>query len=91
MRFLYKREFLKRFDSYHQAIQELIIKTDQQIKEYLMTGLAPYGLRVRKIGPKTFEARVSDRIRVVWVKEKELVSFVLLGDHDEVRRFIKQI
>lgn len=91
MRFAYKKEFLKRLSSYPSTIQELILEADQQIKAYLEYQSAPYGLRIKKIGPNTFEARVTDKIRIVWVKKEDFIYFALLGTHDEVRRFIKQI
>jgi len=91
MRFVYKKEFLRRLSSYSPALKELILKTDQQIKSYIETQNAPYGLRIRKIGPRTFEGRVTDKIRIIWVREEETVYFCLLGTHDEVRRFIKNL
>lgn len=91
MKFVYKKELLKRLSLYPASIQELILEADQQIKAYLEYQAAPYGLRIKKIGPNTFEARVTDKIRIVWVKKEDLIYFVLLGTHDEVRRFIKQI
>lgn len=91
MKFVYKREFLKRLASYPTSIQELILQADRQIKTYLESQTASYGLRIKKIGPNTFEARVTDKIRIVWVKKGDSVYFALLGTHDEVRRFIKQL
>lgn len=91
MKFVYKKEFIKRFDLCSVAIQELILDTIKQIKTYLENQEAFYGLRIKKIGPKTFEARVTDKIRVIWIKEENIISFALLGNHEEVRRFIKQI
>lgn len=91
MRFVYKKEFIKHLETYPALLQQLILKTDQEIKTYLATQNAPYGLRIKKIGPKTFEARVTDRVRIVWVKDNDCVYFTLLGTHDEVRRFIREL
>ena len=91
MKFVYKKAFLRQFDLYPALIQELILKTDLQIKAYFEKQTAPYGLGIKKIGPNTFEARVTDKIRIVWVQTGEAVYFALLGTHDEVRRFIKNI
>lgn len=91
MKYLYKKEFLRKLASYPTSLRELILETDQQIKAYLENQSAPYGLRIKKIGPNTFEARVTDKIRIIWVKKDDLISFALLGTHDEVRRFIKQL
>ena len=91
MKFVYKKKFLKRFDLYPALIQELILETDLRIKTYLEKQIAPYGLRIKKIGPNTFEARITDKIRIVWVRKEDVIYFALLGTHDEVRRFIKNV
>lgn len=94
MKFLYKKAFLKKFNRYNSGEQTLIISADREIRQYCLTlDPAPYGLRIKKLydngQEKTFEARVSDKIRILWVESKNLVSFVFLGSHDEVRRYIK--
>ena len=91
MKFVYKKVFLKQFDLYPAAIQQLILETDLQIKSYFEGQIASYGLRIKKIGLNTFEARVTDKIRIVWVKKEDAVYFALLGTHDEVRKFIKNL
>ena len=91
MKFVYKKTFLKQFDLYPAPIQNLILQADLQIKAYLEKQTAPHGLGIKKIGPSTFEARVTDKIRIVWVQTGGIVYFALLGTHDEVRRFIKNI
>jgi hypothetical protein len=91
MKFIYKKEFLEKFVSHPLLLQKLILEVDQEIKAYLKTQNASYGLRIKKIGPKTYEARVTDKIRIVWVKDSDYIYFVLLGSHDEVRRFIKNL
>lgn len=91
MKFVYKKEFLKRFSSCPGPLKELILHADQEIKSYLETQDASYGLRIKKIGPRTFEARVTDKVRIVWVRQDDTIYFCLLGTHDEVRRFIKSM
>ena len=89
MRFLYKKNYLKSFDKADPFLQKLILQTDKQIKDGLESGTAPYGLRIKKIGKKSFEGRVSDKVRIVWVKEGDLVSFAMVGNHDEVQKYLK--
>jgi hypothetical protein len=92
-KFLYKKEFLRAFDSYKEAEKELIIMAEKQIRHYYLKQTAPYGLRIKKLFEnkegKTFEARVSDKIRLLYVESKELVVFAFLGNHNEVRRYMK--
>lgn len=92
-KFIYKKEFLRAFDSYKEAEKELIIMAEKQIRHYYLKQTAPYGLRIKKLFEnnegKTFEARVSDKIRLLYVESKELVVFAFLGNHDEVKKYIK--
>ncbi len=91
--FLYKRAFLKVFDSYMESEKELVISADREIRRYYMKQSAPYGLRIKKLfergDGKTFEARVSDKVRLLYVESGELVVFAFLGNHEQVRRYIK--
>ena len=95
MNFLYKKDYLKRFDRYPSQEKELIISADKEIRDYYATRGAPYGLRIKKLyqgsNDKSFEARVSDKIRIVWVESGELVVLIILGSHDEVRNYIKRL
>jgi hypothetical protein len=91
--FLYKKAFLKAFDSYKKSEKELVISADKLIRHFYLKQTAPYGLRIKKLfekgEEKTFEARVTDKIRLLYVESKELVAFAFLGNHEQVRRYIK--
>ena len=93
MNFRYKKAFLKRFDHFSPAEKELIIAADKEVRNYYTTHIATYGLRIKKLyddgEDKIFEARVSDKIRIIWVKSEDLVTFAVLGNHDEVRKYLK--
>ena len=89
MKFFYKPTFLKTFDKLSRKDQELALKTDQLVKEYLNSNKAPFGLRIRQLHKGIYEARLSDRLRIVWSKENDEITFALLGNHEEVRRFLK--
>lgn len=93
MNFRYKKSYLKSFDNLSSAEKELVIASDKEIRNYYTHRNAPYGLRIKKLysdkESKIFEARVSDKIRVLWAESKDIVSFVLLGNHDEIKRDLK--
>lgn len=95
MQFLYKERYLKRFDRFSANEQALILETDQQIRAYCQTRQAPFGLRVKllyaKGEEKIFEARMSRAIRIVWAQRGEQISFVLVGMHDEVKRYLRSL
>lgn len=95
MQFLYKARYLKRFDRFSKHEQALIVETDRQIQAYYMTRQAPFGLRIKLLHTtgtdKIFEARVSQAIRIIWAQRNEEVSFLLVGLHDEVRRYLRSL
>jgi mRNA-degrading endonuclease YafQ of YafQ-DinJ toxin-antitoxin module len=93
VKFIYKRSFVKKFLKYTLAEQKLIVKADKEIRNFYITKKAPFGLRIKKLyeskNAKTYEARVSNKIRIIWVESSDLVSFVIIGTHDEIRRYIR--
>jgi len=95
MEFIYKRYFLSRFKHLKIPEQFIIRQTVHQIQEYYRTLHAPYGLRIKKLFQssqgKVFEARPTIALRIIWIEAQGLVSFVLLGNHDEVRRYLKSL
>lgn len=95
MNFCYKKTFLKRFDHFSPADQELIIAADKEIRNYYTTRNAPYGLRIKKLYAdakvEIFEGRASDKIRLIWMESEDLVTFAILGSHDEVKRYLESL
>ena len=95
MDFRYKKDYLKRFDHYTREEKELIVSTDKQIRDYYVSHCAPYGLRIKKLSQdgrdKIFEARVSDKIRILWVETIEMAVFTILGNHDEIKNYLKRL
>lgn len=83
------RSFVKKFDLYHKREQIVIINTIEEIKEYLETNQAPYGLRIKKLSDKIYEARINIHLRIVFFREQDVVKFFGLGSHDDVQRYLK--
>ena len=95
MQFVYKERYLKRFDRFLRHDQLLILEADRQIRAYYATRDAPFGLRIKALytrGPeKILEARVSQSLRIVWAERGDTVAFVLVGLHDEVKRYLRSL
>ena len=95
MQFIHKERYLKRFDRFTRHEQVLILEADRQIRVYYATRQAPHGLRIKRLctsGPeKIFEARASQSIRIVWAERGDMVSFVLVGSHDEIKRYLRSL
>ena len=87
MNYTYKRTYVKTFEKADHYLQQEILETNREIRHYLETGKASYGLRIKKLGDGVFEGRVNDKVRMVWVKEKDLISFVMVGSHEEDQNY----
>lgn len=86
--------FQKKIHELPEGKQFLATKALEALSEYFQSTKAPYGLRIKMLRQhgdrKLFEARLSLDLRIVWVQTKEEIVVALLGNHDEVRRFIKK-
>lgn len=95
MQFLYKAAYLKAYDRCTGPQQVLLQKADETIQQYYRTGIAPVGLGVKLLHrrgvEKVFEGRVNLQFRLLWVERPGRVTFVMIGSHDDVRRFLKAL
>lgn len=93
MQYIYKKRFLKQFDRYNKSTQTLIMAAEKEIRLYYAIHRAPHGLRVKKLydngNEGTYEARASEKIRIIWVERENVCAFTMVGSHDEVRRYIR--
>ena len=93
--FLYKKRFLNAFESLPNDDKDLVREAVREVRAYYETNKGSYGLRIKKlyegVSGKVFEARLNLSIRLIWVEHKGLVAFALLGSHDEVRRYLRNL
>jgi mRNA-degrading endonuclease RelE of RelBE toxin-antitoxin system len=60
-----------------------------EFNNFLETGKAAFGFRLKKIGDEKYEFRVNIRLRVIVKTENNDFYLVLVGSHDDVRRYLK--
>ncbi|MBI1869794.1 MAG: hypothetical protein HYS07_01215 [Chlamydiae bacterium] len=83
----FKAIFKKLFPSEQEKVKEAI----SDILSYKTTGEAPYGLRIKRLRPKIFEARVDLYIRIVFFAQGNMIRMIALGNHDDILRTLRQI
>lgn len=66
-----------------EAIQQLVI--------FFETRQQPHGLGLKRLRGSFWEIRVGLGDRVLFRLRGELVEFILVGDHDEIRRLLKSV
>ena len=92
--FQYSRTFQKLFDGLPDERKKLVLKCLEVLKT-VPGGKAPqHGLMIKRLYAKgegfLFEARAGMDIRVVWCQTQDQFRLLLVGNHDEVRKFIKK-
>ncbi len=90
---LYRRThpFLRQYENYAPQVQEQIEQTLFQIRDYLERGQAPYGLRIKRLGRNLYEARVDIHLRIVFFKGRDIIKFICVGNHEDVRICLKNL
>ena len=95
LRITFKAAFQKAFDNLPPKKQTLALETLEEVRAYLANQDAPYGLRTKKLydqtSQKVFEARVSEDLRLVWIQTKEEAIFALIANHNEIKKFLKNL
>lgn len=89
-----KIEFLSHFDrafkKYSLTIRQNIQKTIESFLVNLEQGKRPQGLGFRHLKGSIWEIRIGLQYRVLLELGKNRVTFLLVGNHDEVKRFLKR-
>ena len=63
-------------------------KSLETFNSFLVSGHLPHGFRLKKIGPDHYEFRIDIRLRVILKSEPGVYYLVLVGNHNEVRRYL---
>lgn len=87
---VYTARFRRAYHRLQEPDQRLVDHALAGLAEYLETGRAAMGLGVEKLWPGVFEVRAGLGLRIVYVEEGSRAMLALLGNHDEVRRFLRR-
>ena len=91
MKVIYRRPFLKSFQGRNKSEQDIIHKTIEEILKYLKTEQAAYGLRIRRLHKRIYEARINIHLRIAYFREKDVIKFFCLGNHDDIKQCLKSL
>lgn len=88
-----KIDFLSRFDRAFKRInpkdQREIRSAIESFLENLPKGHRPQGLGLRRLKGTVWEFRAGLKYRILFELKKDWVIFLFVGNHDEVKRFLK--
>ena len=89
----HKARFEKAFRRLSAKDQRRVTETVEQVDQFFTTREAPEGLGLKKLFSQesgaVCEARATLALRIVFAVQQETVTLLMVGDHDEVRQFIR--
>lgn len=83
--------FKSNFKKLSAAAKEKVEDAILGISDFKTKGTAPYGLRIKMLRHKIYEARVDLATRIVFFSDKRDVRFIAVGNHEDILRTLKQI
>jgi hypothetical protein len=89
MRVRYLRPFDSACAALHRQDRAAVDSAVWRLLDYFSGGPKPLGLGLRKLQGRFWEVRAGLDTRVLFKLEGDLVTFVLVGNHDEMRRFLR--
>ena len=66
-------------------------KAIQLAVAFFETGQLPHGLGFKPLRHQFWEIRAGINDRIVFRKAKDVIEFIFVGSHDEIKRFLKRI
>jgi len=88
MKFVFRSSFDKCYKKLNPADHDSVDSAIEGLARYFQNKLKPQGLGLKKLQEDFWEIRASIRIRIIFSFQEEVVSFVLVGNHEDVKRFL---
>ncbi len=90
MRYAFKNSFDRAFKKLSHADQLLVDSSLSNLMGFFDRKMTqPIGLGLKRIGKNYWEIRAGLRIRVLFEMEEDRVTFYFVGNHDQIRRFVR--
>jgi mRNA-degrading endonuclease RelE of RelBE toxin-antitoxin system len=68
--------------------KKLLAKSLRAFNNFVCTGKAPFGLRLKKIDNDKYEFRINIKLRVIVKEDKDAFYLVLAGSHNAIKRYL---
>ena len=89
MRFEPLPSYIRSFKRLEPANKDKVKDTIDKYVDFFDGGPRPEGLGLKRLSKDIWEIRVDLKIRVVFRLEKDLVQWGLVGNHDDIKRFLR--
>ena len=91
MRYAYQPSFLAATRHLSAAQAAQLVRAIERFQQALERGQWSKGLGLTHLRGAYFEFRVDIHLRVIYHRRDDLIHYVLYGNHDQVRRFLKSV
>ena len=88
---------IKILPSFERSLKKLSPQAKEKIKQilerfnhFLVTGILSKGLGFKKINKDKYELRVDIRLRIIIKVEREVIYFVLVGTHNDIKKYLRE-
>ena len=82
-------QFQKQLKKLSSGQQQRTIKALKKLRAFVEQEKIPQGLGFKKINGDKYEIRVDIRLRIALKKEGGVLACVLIGNHDEIKHYLK--
>ena len=90
MTYRYLSSFDRSFKALSQPQRAKVKKALEKVFDFIEKGQRPSGLGLKKLVKDYWEIRVDRSLRLIFQQGDELLTFILVGDHNQIRRFLKK-
>ena len=91
MKYEYKPSFDKTFKKLDLNRKEKVIQAVSPLVDFFETGKKAKGLGLKHLRGNFWEIRADIKDRIIFTLDGDVVAFVIVGSHDEIKRFLKNV
>jgi mRNA-degrading endonuclease RelE of RelBE toxin-antitoxin system len=86
----YKPSFDRTFKKLRPDAKKRVTRALTLLIDFFETGQRTSGLGLKQLRGSFWEIRVDIKIRVIFTFEGDTVSFIVVGTHDDITRFLRK-
>jgi Txe/YoeB family toxin of Txe-Axe toxin-antitoxin module len=91
MRYEYKPSFEKVFKKLGLNRQEEVINAISILMDFFENRKKAKGLGLKNLRENYWEIRINVKDRIIFTLEKDKVAFIIADNHDEIKKFLRNI
>ena len=90
MKFEYKPSFDKTFKKLEEVQKKQVRKAIFSLIDFFDTGKKTTGLGLKNLRKEFWEIRCSRNIRMLFKFERDMISFIIVGNHNDIKNCLKR-